>query len=183
MAWGEQGKERYTDCGTLQRDGRTFDRIQSGITLQAAHTSSSLSATSPHVIPLRGVNWRSNVNLSTPEQSAAVGGRMCFREWRSPHFLQWGTAGSAIVVVWFTPTIGLGWRLTSYIVYPFYHRLDPACFSSIITHYATTQPLSLNRWDQPVDLHLPSAPREVDRHPQLHLDLHLMHVPAQQLLG
>ncbi|KIJ95182.1 hypothetical protein K443DRAFT_337380 [Laccaria amethystina LaAM-08-1] len=42
--------ERYTDCGTLQRDGRTFDRIQSDITLKAAHTSSSLSETSP---PLR----------------------------------------------------------------------------------------------------------------------------------
>ena len=39
--------EGYTDSGTSQSDGRTFDRVQCHIILEAVHTSSSSSGTSP----------------------------------------------------------------------------------------------------------------------------------------
>jgi len=64
--------------------------------------------------------------------------------------LQWGTAGSAIVVAWFTPTIGLGCRSASYIVYAVLSTIVWILLvsSSILTHYATMEPL--NHWEQPV---------------------------------
>ncbi|KAF8816733.1 hypothetical protein BYT27DRAFT_7220455 [Phlegmacium glaucopus] len=56
--------------------------------------------------------------------------------------LQWGTTGAAIVVVWFTPTIGLGCRSLSYIVYGGASTLVWMMLltSSILTFYSTDAP-------------------------------------------
>ncbi|KDR77695.1 hypothetical protein GALMADRAFT_65963, partial [Galerina marginata CBS 339.88] len=56
--------------------------------------------------------------------------------------LQWGTTGAAIVVVWFTPTIGLGCRSLSYIIYGGVSTLVWMMLltSSVITFYTTDEP-------------------------------------------
>ena len=85
---------------------------------------------------------------------------------------------------------GLSFSFVSYVWGPFYHRLDPARFlqhPNTLRHHATPQSQGaacqrLVHEGREIGLHLPSTSREVDRHPQLHLDLHLMHVPTQQLL-
>lgn len=65
--------------------------------------------------------------------------------------LQWGTAGSAIIVIWFTPTIGLSCRSASFIVYAVLSTIVWILLvsSSILTHYATMQPLDFRHWHQP----------------------------------
>ncbi|KDR67251.1 hypothetical protein GALMADRAFT_1358594 [Galerina marginata CBS 339.88] len=53
--------------------------------------------------------------------------------------LQWGTTGGAVVIVWFTPTVGLGCRSASYIVYGSISTLVWMMLlaSSILTYYFT----------------------------------------------
>lgn len=62
--------------------------------------------------------------------------------------LQWGTAGAAVVVFWFTPTIGLGCHTGSYFLYAtlstFIWMLLVA--ASILSHYATTSRPGGNTW-------------------------------------
>ena len=50
--------------------------------------------------------------------------------------LQWGTAGAAIIIIWFTPTVGLGCRSGSYLVYAGASTLTWILLmaSSILTH-------------------------------------------------
>jgi hypothetical protein len=50
--------------------------------------------------------------------------------------LQWGTAGAAIIIIWFTPTVGLGCRSGSYLVYAAASTLTWILLvtSSILTH-------------------------------------------------
>ncbi|KDR82209.1 hypothetical protein GALMADRAFT_135575 [Galerina marginata CBS 339.88] len=53
--------------------------------------------------------------------------------------LQWGTTGGAVVIVWFTPTVGLGCRSAAYIAYGVVSTLVwmMLLLSSILTYYAT----------------------------------------------
>ncbi|KAF8801070.1 hypothetical protein BYT27DRAFT_7198646 [Phlegmacium glaucopus] len=53
--------------------------------------------------------------------------------------LQWGTAGAAIMDVWFTPTRGLGCRSAAYLLYTILSTLVWMLLvtSSILTHYYT----------------------------------------------
>lgn len=55
-------------------------------------------------------------------------------------FLQWCTTGAAVIVVWFTPTTGLGCRSGAYLLYALVSTLVWACMilSSILGHYAVT---------------------------------------------
>jgi hypothetical protein len=50
--------------------------------------------------------------------------------------LQWGTAGAAVIIIWFTPTVGLGCRSGSYLVYAGASTLTwiLLVISSILTH-------------------------------------------------
>ncbi|KIJ53260.1 hypothetical protein M422DRAFT_155160 [Sphaerobolus stellatus SS14] len=52
--------------------------------------------------------------------------------------LQWGTTGAAIVTIWYTPTIGLGCRSASYLLYGVLSTISwfLMLLSSIISHYA-----------------------------------------------
>ncbi|KIJ22985.1 hypothetical protein M422DRAFT_84233, partial [Sphaerobolus stellatus SS14] len=52
--------------------------------------------------------------------------------------LQWGTTGAAIVSIWYTPTIGLGCRSASYLLYGVLSTVSwfLMLLSSIISHYA-----------------------------------------------
>jgi hypothetical protein len=54
--------------------------------------------------------------------------------------LQWGTAGAAIIIAWFTPTIGLGCRSGSYLVYAGASTVIwiLLVISSILTHFLTS---------------------------------------------
>ncbi|KAI0033216.1 hypothetical protein K488DRAFT_85137 [Vararia minispora EC-137] len=54
-------------------------------------------------------------------------------------FLQWGTVGGAVVAVWFTPTIGLGCRSGSYILYAAVGTAvwGTMVISSFLSFYAT----------------------------------------------
>ncbi|KAJ7505225.1 hypothetical protein B0H11DRAFT_1977575 [Mycena galericulata] len=54
--------------------------------------------------------------------------------------LQWGTAGASILIVYFTPTVGLGCRSGAYLLYSSMATLIWALLviSSIVSHYATT---------------------------------------------
>ncbi|KAF8066807.1 hypothetical protein FPV67DRAFT_1209505 [Lyophyllum atratum] len=56
--------------------------------------------------------------------------------------LQWGTTGAAMVVVWFTPTTGLGCRSGAYILYGSVSTAIWALLvlSSLLSHYALTTP-------------------------------------------
>ena len=70
--------------------------------------------------------------------------------------LQWGTAGAAIIIVWYTPTIGLGGRSGTFLVYAGASTLVwmSLVTSSILTHYlSTTTPRTLSTDQQ---LHLRS---------------------------
>ncbi|KDR79636.1 hypothetical protein GALMADRAFT_137430 [Galerina marginata CBS 339.88] len=53
--------------------------------------------------------------------------------------LQWGTTGAAVMIVWFTPTIGLGCRSASYVAYAGVSTLVWAILliSSILAYYST----------------------------------------------
>ncbi|KAF8996106.1 hypothetical protein BDQ17DRAFT_1364729 [Cyathus striatus] len=55
--------------------------------------------------------------------------------------LQWGTTGAAVIVVWFTPTRGLGCRSGSYIAYGVLSTLAWVLLatSSFLSHYATSK--------------------------------------------
>jgi hypothetical protein len=55
--------------------------------------------------------------------------------------LQWGTAGAAMVVAWFTPTKGIGCRTASYILYASLSTLVWMMLltSSILTHYCAAR--------------------------------------------
>ncbi|KAI0029078.1 hypothetical protein K488DRAFT_57203 [Vararia minispora EC-137] len=57
-------------------------------------------------------------------------------------FLQWGTVGGAIAVAWFTPTIGLGCRSASYLVYVISATFIWAIMisSSFLAYYAASVP-------------------------------------------
>ncbi|KAF9458558.1 hypothetical protein BDZ94DRAFT_1270343 [Collybia nuda] len=54
--------------------------------------------------------------------------------------LQWGTTGAAIIVVWFTPTSGLGCRSGAYILYGCLSTVVwiLLVFSSFLSHYSST---------------------------------------------
>ncbi|KIJ95857.1 hypothetical protein K443DRAFT_682732 [Laccaria amethystina LaAM-08-1] len=54
--------------------------------------------------------------------------------------LQWGTAGAALIQVWYTPTRGLGCRSASYLLYAVLSTIVWMLLvtSSILTHYAST---------------------------------------------
>jgi len=56
--------------------------------------------------------------------------------------LQWGTACAAVVVSWFTPTIGLGCRSGGYLLYGALSTLSWMILvaSSFLSHYSTTAP-------------------------------------------
>jgi hypothetical protein len=56
-------------------------------------------------------------------------------------FLQWGTAAAAIIIVWYTPTIGLGCRSLSYLLYASLSMLSWMLLvtSSFLTHYFSLQ--------------------------------------------
>ncbi|KIM49887.1 hypothetical protein M413DRAFT_15651 [Hebeloma cylindrosporum] len=56
--------------------------------------------------------------------------------------LQWGTTGAAIIIIWFTPTIGLGCRSASYIAYGLLSTLVWMMLltSSILTYYSINSP-------------------------------------------
>jgi len=53
--------------------------------------------------------------------------------------LQWGTTGAAIIILWYTPTVGLGCRSGSYLVYAAASTLVwmLLVISSILTHYVS----------------------------------------------
>jgi len=55
--------------------------------------------------------------------------------------LQWGTAGAAMVVAWFTPTKGIGCRTASYMLYASLSTLVWVMLltSSILTHYCAAR--------------------------------------------
>jgi len=55
-------------------------------------------------------------------------------------FLQWGTTGAAIVIVWFTPTRGLGCRSGAFLIYGGVATLIwvMLVLSSFLSHYSTT---------------------------------------------
>ncbi|KAF9522301.1 hypothetical protein CPB83DRAFT_864690 [Crepidotus variabilis] len=55
-------------------------------------------------------------------------------------FLQWGTTGAAVVVVWYTPTTGLGCRSAAYLLYGIISTLVwmAMLISSILSHYSVT---------------------------------------------
>ncbi|KDR79635.1 hypothetical protein GALMADRAFT_137429 [Galerina marginata CBS 339.88] len=59
--------------------------------------------------------------------------------------LQWGTTGAAAMIVWFTPTIGLGCRSATYILYGVLSTVVwfMLVTSSILTHYSTNCPAQL----------------------------------------
>ncbi|KAG1737980.1 hypothetical protein EDB19DRAFT_919690 [Suillus lakei] len=56
--------------------------------------------------------------------------------------LQWGTAGAAIVVAWFTPTVGLGCRSMGYLLYAVISTLIwmMLLMSSILAHHSAAYP-------------------------------------------
>ncbi|CAK5284094.1 unnamed protein product [Mycena citricolor] len=56
--------------------------------------------------------------------------------------LQWSTSGASILIVYFTPTIGLGCRSGAYLLYAAVATLIWVIFviSSFLAHYATTVP-------------------------------------------
>ncbi|KAJ6585068.1 hypothetical protein B0H19DRAFT_409324 [Mycena capillaripes] len=56
--------------------------------------------------------------------------------------LQWSTSGASILIVYFTPTVGLGCRSGAYLLYAVVATLIWAILvvSSIISHYATLYP-------------------------------------------
>ncbi|KDR69081.1 hypothetical protein GALMADRAFT_77794 [Galerina marginata CBS 339.88] len=56
--------------------------------------------------------------------------------------LQWGTTIAAVIIAWFTPTIGLGCRSGSYILYGLFSTLAWILLfmSSILTYYSTHNP-------------------------------------------
>ncbi|TFK32299.1 hypothetical protein BDQ12DRAFT_707705 [Crucibulum laeve] len=56
--------------------------------------------------------------------------------------LQWGTTGAAVVVVWFTPTKGLGCRSAAYVAFGVLSTVVWLMLvtSSVLTHYSTMQP-------------------------------------------
>jgi len=53
--------------------------------------------------------------------------------------LQWGTTGAAIIILWYTPTVGLGCRSASYLVYAAASTVVwmLLVISSILTHYVS----------------------------------------------
>ncbi|KAF5366295.1 hypothetical protein D9758_005799 [Tetrapyrgos nigripes] len=55
-------------------------------------------------------------------------------------FLQWGTTGAALLIVFLTPTRGLGCRSTSYLAYASLSTVAWALFllSSILSHYSSS---------------------------------------------
>ncbi|RDB30039.1 hypothetical protein Hypma_013864 [Hypsizygus marmoreus] len=57
-------------------------------------------------------------------------------------FLQWGATGAAIIVVWFTPTTGLGCRSGAYLLYGALSTVVwfLLVLSSLLSHYAMTTP-------------------------------------------
>ncbi|KDR69054.1 hypothetical protein GALMADRAFT_77750, partial [Galerina marginata CBS 339.88] len=56
--------------------------------------------------------------------------------------LQWGTTIAAVIIVWFTPTVGLGCRSGSYILYGLLSTLAwmLLLMSSVLTYYSTRHP-------------------------------------------
>ncbi|KAF8798505.1 hypothetical protein BYT27DRAFT_7228331 [Phlegmacium glaucopus] len=71
--------------------------------------------------------------------------------------LQWGTAGAAILDVWFTPTQGLGCRSAAYLLYAVLSTLVWMLLltSSILTHYYTLTNGSITyRWSTWAAKHL-----------------------------
>ncbi|EGN91775.1 hypothetical protein SERLA73DRAFT_173350 [Serpula lacrymans var. lacrymans S7.3] len=60
--------------------------------------------------------------------------------------MQWGTTGAAIIVVWFTPTIGLGCRSGSFVLYGVLSTLVWIMLvtSSILVHYSSYSQQSLS---------------------------------------
>lgn len=56
--------------------------------------------------------------------------------------LQWGTAGAAIVITWFSPTTGLGCRSAAYLVYGALSTIIwvVLVLSSLLSHFSTTAP-------------------------------------------
>ena len=61
--------------------------------------------------------------------------------------LQWGTAAAAVIIVYFTPTVGLGCRSLSYLLYAGASTLVWMLLvtSSILTHYFYSQHQHLSR--------------------------------------
>lgn len=74
--------------------------------------------------------------------------------------LQWGTAGAAVVVVWFTPTTGLGCRSGAYLLYAVVSTIVwfMMVASSIIAHYSTISNPSGNT----IPLQFITFPRHTD---------------------
>ena len=68
--------------------------------------------------------------------------------------LQWGTVGGAIIVVWFTPTKGLGCRSATYLLYAVLSTIVWILLvtSSILTHYYTTS-IPARRNDGHIEYH------------------------------
>jgi hypothetical protein len=59
-------------------------------------------------------------------------------------WLQWGTAGAAIIILWFTPTVGLGCHSLSYLLYAAASTIVWMLLvaSSALAHYSTLSPES-----------------------------------------
>ena len=119
--------------------------------------------------------------------------------------LQWGTAGGAVVVVWFTPTIGKSSRSEEHmccsyrvgcrswmsvgVIHTLRRQLNsrlatarcleyfiPLCDDDILPH------LGLAPSDCTPNVHRTSSHRQSRGGLQRNLDYHLVHVPVQQLL-
>jgi hypothetical protein len=55
--------------------------------------------------------------------------------------LQWGTTGAAVIIIWYTPTVGLGCRSTAYLIYAAVSTLVWMMLvaSSVLTHSLSTR--------------------------------------------
>lgn len=65
--------------------------------------------------------------------------------------LQWGTTGAAFIQVWYTPTVGLGCRSASYLLFAVLSTIVWMLLvtASILTHYASTTQYHYGRRIQP----------------------------------
>ncbi|KAF8798524.1 hypothetical protein BYT27DRAFT_7203011 [Phlegmacium glaucopus] len=93
--------------------------------------------------------WRTMAG-GEPHESSRVGNKTQVIDYCAPLYnwrhctrwrrrLEWGTAGAAIMDVWFTPTKGLGCRSAAYLLYAVLSTLVWMLLvtSSILTHYYT----------------------------------------------
>ena len=80
---------------------------------------------------------------SSPEERSHFGPDVWSRLFLASFFallLQWGTAGAAIIILFYTPTVGLGCRSGAYLVYTAVSTLTWMLLvtSSVLTHFLAT---------------------------------------------